>query len=286
MNAALLGSVAALAWGTHDFLARFPSRTLGAVNTAFGVTLTGLFVLAFWLVLSGEPLRIVWPSLWLTAATGVCYAVATMSLYAALAIGPLSVVAPIAGSYPPLAVLFALAAGERPSLLQWLVVAAVMAGVVAVAQRREGHAGDADAPTGATRIYVGLALVASLGFALAFTSGQAAVPIFGEAQSALLARVFSLLTVVLCYLHASVTWRMTSDTVPLIGAMGMLDVLALITVISAAAFPDAALATVTSSAFGAVTVVLARVLLKERISPLQFLGLLLIFGGVIALASR
>jgi drug/metabolite transporter (DMT)-like permease len=79
---------------------------------------------------------------------------------------------------------------------------------------------------------------------------------------------------------------MTSDTVPLIGAMGMLDVLALITVISAAAFPDAELATVTSSAFGAVTVVLARVLLKERISPLQFLGLLLIFGGIIALASR
>jgi drug/metabolite transporter (DMT)-like permease len=286
MNAALLGSVAALAWGTHDFLARFPSRTLGAVNTAFGVTLTGLLVLALWLVLSGEPLRIVWPSLWLTAATGVCYAVATMSLYAALAIGPLSVVAPIAGSYPALAVLFALAAGERPSLLQWLAVAAVMAGVVAVAQRREGHTGNADAPTGATRIYVGLALVASLGFALAFTSGQAAVPIFGEAQSALLARVFSLLTVVLCYLHASVTWRMTSDTVPLIGAMGMLDVLALITVISAAAFPDAELATVTSSAFGAVTVVLARVLLKERISPLQFLGLLLIFGGIIALASR
>jgi drug/metabolite transporter (DMT)-like permease len=286
MNSALLGSLAALAWGVHDFIARYPSRAIGPVNTALGVTLAGLFALGLWLVLSGEPLDIVWHSLWLTAATGFCYAVATMSLYAALAIGPLSVVAPIAGSYPALAVLFALAAGERPSLVQWLAVAAVMAGVVAVAQRRGGHDDDAEAPSGRARTYVGLALVASLGFALAFTSGQAAVPVFGEAQSALLARLFGLLAVALCYLHASVTWRMTQASVPLIGAMGLLDVVALITVISAAAFPDAALATVTSSAFGAVTVVLARILLNERISPLQFLGLVLIFGGVVVLASR
>jgi drug/metabolite transporter (DMT)-like permease len=285
MNSALLGSLAALAWGVHDFIARYPSRAIGPVNTALGVTLAGLFALGLWLVLSGEPLAIVWPSLWLTAATGFCYAVATMSLYAALAIGPLSVVAPIAGSYPALAVLFALAAGERPSLVQWLAVAAVMAGVVAVAQRRGGHDGDAE-PAGRARTYVGLALVASLGFSLAFTSGQAAVPVFGEAQSALLARVFGLLAVALCYLHTSVAWRVTRASVPLIGAMGLLDVVALITVISAAAFPDAALATVTSAAFGAVTVVLARVLLKERISPLQLLGLVLIFGGVVVLASQ
>jgi drug/metabolite transporter (DMT)-like permease len=244
-----------------------------------------VFILFFGLCGAGAPL--VWGGRWFgrPPATGFCYAVATLSLYAALAIGPLSVVAPIAGSYPALAVLFALAAGERPSLLQWLAVAAVMAGVAAVAQRRERE-GDPEAPTGPARAYVGLALVASLGFALAFTSGQAAVPIFGEAQAALLARIFSLATVVLCYLHASVAWRITRETVPLIGAMGTLDVVALITVISAAAFPDAALATVTSSAFGAVTVVLARVLLKERISTLQFLGLVLIFGGVVVLASR
>ena len=38
MNSALLGSMAALAWGTHDFLARFPSRQIGPTHSVLGVT--------------------------------------------------------------------------------------------------------------------------------------------------------------------------------------------------------------------------------------------------------
>ena len=55
--------------------------------------------------------------------------------------------------------------------------------------------------------------------------------------------------------------------------MGALDVTALITAISAADFPDPTRATVASSAFGAVTVVLARIFLKEHISPIQLSGI-------------
>jgi drug/metabolite transporter (DMT)-like permease len=40
-----------------------------------------------------------------------------------------------------------------------------------------------------------------------------------------------------------------------------------------------------SSAFSAVTVILARAILKEPISPIQFLGMILIFGGVAGLAD-
>jgi len=46
-----------------------------------------------------------------------------------------------------------------------------------------------------------------------------------------------------------------------------------------------AFATVASSAFSAVTVLLARAFLKEPITPTQLGGMVLIFGGVAALAG-
>lgn len=55
----------------------------------------------------------------------------------ALANGPISIVAPIAGSYPALAMLFAVAQGARPSAWQWLAIVAVMVGVAIVS--RSGH---------------------------------------------------------------------------------------------------------------------------------------------------
>ena len=86
------------------------------------VTLTGLILISAWLVLSGAEVRFAWPSLWLVAATGIFYALATLSLFAALSLGPLSIVAPIAGSYPALAVLFSLTQGARPGLVEWLAI--------------------------------------------------------------------------------------------------------------------------------------------------------------------
>ena len=72
---------------------------------------------------------------------------------------------------------------------------------------------------------------------------------------------------------------------PVLGAMGLLDVAALIAVTTAGSLPDPAIATVASSGFGAVSVILARLFLRERISLLQLLGIVLIFGGVVVLAS-
>ncbi|MEX1060596.1 MAG: EamA family transporter [Methyloceanibacter sp.] len=55
--------------------------------------------------------------------------------------------------------------------------------------------------------------------------------------------------------------------------------------VAAGNLPDPAFATVVSSAFSAVAVLLARAFLKEPISPAQLGGMVLIFGGVGALAA-
>jgi drug/metabolite transporter (DMT)-like permease len=285
MNSALLGVVAALSWGLHDFLARFPSRAVGPIPTVLAVTFAGLLVLSAWLLLDGGTIEIVWPSMWLIAVTGVVFALATLSLFSALALGPFSIVAPLAGSYPALAMMFAVAQGTRPSLAQWLAIAAVMGGVVIVSRSGGHYEASGDLPPGKLRIVLGLALLASLGFAIALTSGQAAVPIFGDVQTVWLARCFGLLTIGALYLWQSDKARLPARWLPVLGLMGCLDVAALGTIVAAGNLPDAAFATVVSSAFGAVTVLLARAILKEPIAAVQLVGIVLIFGGVGVLAG-
>jgi len=67
--------------------------------------------------------------------------------------------------------------------------------------------------------------------------------------------------------------------------MGGLDVAGLAAILAAGNLPDPAFAVVASSAFSAVTVILARAILKEPVSPVQLLGMMLIFGGVAGLAG-
>lgn len=285
MNSALLGLVAALSWGVNDFLARFPSRAVGPIPTVLVVTTAGLIALSAWLLLDGATISIVWPSLWLVAVSGVFFTLATLSLYAALALGPISIVAPITGSYPALAMILAVAQGARPSLTQWLAIGAVMAGV-AIVSRSGGHYETSGAlQPGKLKGILGLAFLASFCFAIALAAGQAAAPIFGEVETVWLARLFGLATIGALYLWRSPGAPLPASWLPLLGLMGCLDVAALGAIVAAGNLPDPAFATVVSSAFSAVAVILARVILKEPISPAQLGGIALIFGGVVALAG-
>jgi drug/metabolite transporter (DMT)-like permease len=284
MNSALLGVAAALSWGVHDFLARFPSRAVGPIPTVLAVTAAGLIALTAWLLFDGDGIRPEWPALWLVAVTGIFFTLATLALFTALTLGPISIVAPIAGSYPALAMILAVAQGARPSALQWLAVVGVMAGVLIVSRSGGRYEATGELAPGALKTVLGLAFVASLCFAIALIAGQAAVPIFGEVETLWLARAFGLLTIIVLYLWRSPGAPIPVRWLPVLALMGCLDVAAFGTITGAGNLPNPEFATVVSSAFGAVTVLLARAFLKEPIAPAQLAGMALIFGGVAALA--
>lgn len=285
MNSALLGSVAALAWGAHDFVARYPSRRIGPVNTVLAVMASGFVLLGLWILVTGASVRIDWSWLWLIAGAGIFYAFAMLSLFAALTLGPISVVCPIAGSYPALAVVFAIAGGARPTHAEWLAIAAVIVGVVVVSRSRAGGSGDEFDPA-KVKWGIALAFAASACFAVSLTGGQAAVPHFGEAQTVWLARIAGLATIGAVYLLPRVRFDIPASWLPVVGGMGALDVVAMLSTVAAGNLPDPELATVASSGFGAVTVVLAWAILRERISRVQLGGIALVFAGVAVLASR
>jgi drug/metabolite transporter (DMT)-like permease len=158
-------------------------------------------------------------------------------------------------------------------------------GVVIVSRSGGRYEATGALPPGTLKTVLGLAFLASFGFAIALTAGQAAVPIFGEVETVWLARLFGLLAIGVLYLWRSPGAPIPVQWLPLLALMGCLDVTALSTITAAGNLPDPEFATVVSSAFGAVTVLLARAFLREPIAPAQLAGMVLIFGGVAALAG-
>jgi drug/metabolite transporter (DMT)-like permease len=129
----IYAGTALLVWGVSSTLIRYAYRFPGAheANMALFVALGGLATLGVYGVLSGAA-RGASHAEWLRAA-GPMATMALGSLLVAIAYknGPASLVTPLAGAYPVVTLGFAwIVLKERPTLLQWGGIAAVLAGMV------------------------------------------------------------------------------------------------------------------------------------------------------------
>jgi drug/metabolite transporter (DMT)-like permease len=127
-------------------MARFTGRAFGYVNAPLAMLFASCVFITLWFVLSGA--RPVWTlsSLLLLILAGMCLLVGTLLLYASLIQGPVTIAAPITGTYPALVVVIAVILGSRPSLLQWLGTAVTFIGVIVVAR------GEAPPPDSANQV--------------------------------------------------------------------------------------------------------------------------------------
>lgn len=285
MSSGLWGCVSALSWGTADFIARFSGRAVGHHAALFGMLLTGSVLLSLWVWLGGVPLNWSPEQLWLIALSGLSIMFGTLWLYQGLARGPVSIVAPIVGSYPALIVAFALISGKRLSLIQWAAILATMSGIALVARAADSFA----EPDGATRRdlrkTVLIAIAASAAFAIGVVTAQLAVPVYGNLQTTWLSRLVSLAALLLLFLARRRGVRIALHWWPAVIAQGLLDSGAYLALYQGSYGANAEIAAVTASAFGAVTTLLAWLLLREAIRATQWLGILLIFVGVAVLSA-
>ncbi len=287
MSAVLLGTVAALVWGLHDFLARFVSRSLGSLQAVLIVLAVGAAFVFATMQAAGEPVHIAPGRAWLILLAGVAYALALKLLYDAFAIGPVSLVAPIIGAYPVFAMIWAVVNGAQPTVTDWLAVAAIMAGVALVARfAEEAPADPTEAPIGSRAKAILCAGLSCAGFAISIIAGQSAASNSSELSVTLFARLAAIGIIAPICLQQRVSFSGARSWLPVLVLMGALDAGGLAAVVAAGKMDAAELATVVGSCFGAVTVVLAVVFLKERLSLPQLLGMVMILGGVLALSSR
>lgn len=285
MNAATWGALSAGSFGSADFMARFTGRGVGPAYALLVVLVVGAVpTTAYRLLASGAS---AWPgeSLWLLVVYGCAITVATLLLYYGLARGPVTVVAPIVAAHPALVVGLAVAFGARPGALQWLGMGVTLAGALVVARCAEE-----EAAAGGGRLPVTLALAgaACIAYAAMVAAGQAAVPVYGEANTIWAGRLVAagllglLLLLVLRPgrpLGAAVLWW------PLLGVQGLLDAGGHLFLLAGSNGPRPEIAAVTSSTFGVITTLLAFVVLRERVTGGQWAGIGLVFSGVAGLAT-
>ncbi len=270
-------STAAL-FGCADFLGGLASRR----DSAFIVTATAhtLGVVLLTAAAGVFPFEAVsWTDAMWGGIAGVAGGVGVAALYAGLAAGRMSVVAPItaalSGSLPAV---YDLATGGGVGWLSGVGLALAVAAIVMVSM--SSHADDA---AGMPPRAIAFALLAGVGFAGSFISfsftgsGSGLWPLVAaRVVSATMLGGFALVRSRRVFVFRGVR-RMT------LGA-GVLDTAANITMISAIRSGPLAVASVLGSLYPVVTVVLALGILRERVTPLQRLGVVVALAAVIMTA--
>jgi drug/metabolite transporter (DMT)-like permease len=264
----LLSLVAALAYGLSDFLGGVVSRRGSVWPVAFTACLGGtLGTLVLALVVPGDPgaADLAWGML-----AGVGGGAGTAFLYRGFAAGRMGVVAPVSAvGAAVLPAALAVATGERPSSLVWLGLVIALPGIWLVS--REPATGDV--PGG---VAAGLrdGLLAGLGFGLLFAAlGQ--VPDSAGLWPAMSTETVSCLSVVVAAL------LLGGDPVPRRRTewggivAGLLATVAVVGFLLARQHGLLSVAAVLTSLYPAFTVLLATLLLGERLHRSQALGLAL-----------
>jgi drug/metabolite transporter (DMT)-like permease len=309
----LLGLLTAVAWGSSDFLARFAARRIGALRTSLYMQLSGFVLLTMFLpwiggwghLMDGSGWR---PWAW-GALAGVLNGAATLSLYRSFEIGKMAVVAPISAAYPALTVILSSLSGERLTIARIAGIACILLGVIVVAHgetpsddngdssramRSDGPAqhdkiGAASRSVGAG---IGWAFASGIGFGVLFwLLGTRIVPAVGFASTVWLLRLTSsvLTACVLLLLRQPITFSRDSDGRSPVSSwlfgMGILDTGAFVLNNRGLQLEQVSVVSVLASLYGAVTVILAAIFLREHLSRWQWLGIVAIFAGI-ALISR
>jgi drug/metabolite transporter (DMT)-like permease len=265
---------ASLSWGLADFFGPLKGRTLGALRVLVYVQLGGLVAIALVVAIRGKGPAGAATLLAIPAAIS-----GTLGLYAyyrAIAVGAISIVAPIAGISAAIPVAVGIASGDRPSAWQWAGIATSLAGVFLASREKGGGRGVAAG--------VGLALLAAIGFGSYFPQMHAA----GNADfwwASLIFRVTSTSVILAVVAIRRPALGVTALQVPILALIGIGDMLGNLFFAAASTSGLVSITSVLASLYPIVTVAMARIVLKERVSRSQEAGVVLTLTGVALISA-
>jgi drug/metabolite transporter (DMT)-like permease len=294
-----LGLGSGLCWGTADFFGGVQSRRLPALSVAVWSQAAGALALALAVALAVQGARPTWPGFAWGLAAGAGSGFALLLFYRGLAEGAMSVVAPVAACGAVVPVVVAPLRGELPTAVAGLGIVAAVAGVVLVSRSPQPPRPTApDNPEGSGEPQGGapvdrgrvlaMALGAALGFGLFFVFVDAGTATAGAAPLWVVAgaRTSSLLVLVGIALTVGRSQaRWPGRRILPVALVGIADTTANLLFALAATSGNLAVVGVLGSLYPVATVVLARWLLRERLSGGQNAGVVLALTGVGLLAA-
>jgi len=286
----LYGVLTAISWGSSDFIARFATKRAGALRCMLYMQGFGFLLLTILLFLFNSWGHLFdgsgWqPWIWGLLA-GVVNTIASLSLFKAFEIGKLSVVAPLSASAPALTVVLSYFSGEKLTLIRIAGIITILLGVLMVAGGEKTSSTDDLESQQRSGKGLGWALCSAVTFGILFwILGLHAVPQTGSFATVWLIRFMgAIITLSILLLWrlpirlpagegiATARWQMVG--------MGILDTSAYVLNNRGLQLEQVSVVTVLASLYGAVTVALAALFLREKVAHLQWCGIASIFSGI------
>lgn len=279
-----LALTSALSWGTGDFLGGLAARRYGLAWVLCGTAAGGIVLGVSVSLISGDPFPPAHDTL-LAVIAGLCGLVGLACFYHALAIGTMSIVAPISATGAAIPVLWGVSQGEQLSALAIAAIVVVIVGVM-LASREQ-----ADQPTKSEShaLSILLALAAAAGFGAVFTliAETADASIYWPSAILKAATLSGALVFVALQgaRHADLGLRPRGRQWLFPISIGFFDVSANVVFAASTTHGTIAISSVVSSLYPVTTVLLAYGFLHERLARVQRIGVVLALIGVAGLAA-
>lgn len=277
MIGAVLALLSAIGYGVSDFVGGIASRRVAALRVvlvSYPVAMVLLAAIAF--VVGGQ---VSTPAMVWGALCGVSQAFGIWWFYAALAAGPMSLVSPLTAilvAGVPVGVGVAL--GERPSVLASCGIVLALVSVVLVSQEVRDESEDDPTPHRFTKAVAWMTVGSGLAFGLNFVLIDQA-PVEARLWPLVFARISASALVLVIAAFTRNLAVPSGVPLKLALAAGVLDTVSNVAMLLALQASMLSLASVLISLYPAGTVALAMVVLKERVTRWQAVGM------VVALAS-
>ena len=273
-----LALAASLSWGVADFCGGIGTRRVQVVGALVVSQVAGLAVVGT-IALATQPRAPSGRELAWGAFGGVMGAVGLSCFYRALAIGTMGIVGPITATGAVVPVAYGLALGEHPSVLQGVGIVVAVSGVVAASLEPLPEGAGRKLATG-----VGLSLFAALGFGSAIL-GLNRVSQAGVVWGTLTLRLTVVPIVCIAALLLRPSVARLRPALPILIAAGLFDTGANLLYGGSARHGLISVVSVLGSLYPVVLVVLARVLLAERIARPQLAGVAIALAGVALISA-
>jgi drug/metabolite transporter (DMT)-like permease len=270
----LFGLTSAAAWGAGDFTGGMASRKTGAYRAVLFGEIIGLIIILVVALIIWQPVP-TWGNWALSMAAGALGTTGILLLYHSMTKGLMSIAAPVSALLAALLpVIIGSFTESFPTLLTFIGFAFALAAIWLISQSKDGvkdmlsHIRDLRLP-----------LLAGVGFGFYFTLIHIATRT-ATLWPMVAARMGGVLVLILYMMVRHETWKVEKNAWSLILINGVLDIGGNFFFILAGQAGRLDISAVLSSLFPGVTVLLAWIFLKERLSRTQWIG---IFAALIAI---
>lgn len=277
MLAIALSIGSSLVYGVSDFLGGLKSRSLPLLSVLLVSQGAALALLVATLLVSGEPPP-AGDYLLYGILAGLSEAIGLAALYRGLAVGVMSIVAPVAAIAPLFPVTVAIALGEAPAPVQAVGISVALGGVALISLERR----ETGSPAVGRSVAFGLLTAAGFG---GFLVTMDAASEGGVLWALLTARLTAVIAYGVVFLALRRRLGLRREELPALALIGVLIIGADSLYAIASTRGLLSVVAVLSSLYPLVTIALARFYLHERLRPAQRIGVAAALLGALTISA-